>query len=402
MRILHIPQAYKTITGGGERHVEIVARLTAARGHEVHVLGSDIDAALKVPWRGWRLQGPVHEVVDGLHVHRHEFRNWTLRLIRSPFGLIHWTRKILSKRYKKEVRAAYESWVRERIETLAPDVVVTQAHLRPSVHATFKAKAALDFPVVFIPLLHMEDASTWQADMREYARSSDAIITLSHSEKEFLRDEWHVPDECIFPGLLGTAAPDTVPVEKPGDTVLVLGRLDKNKGLELAFAAMEHVWRVRPQTKLVIAGASWRRNKFIDARMKECSPEDRSRIELHVDVDEAEKARLIREARCLTFLSRSESFGFVILEAWSHGVPVVVWDVPLFQEIVGDDAGWRARPGSVKDFARCILRSFEDDDETRRRGLIGRERLAAKYGWDDVIDRYEKAYMYAISRHKYG
>ena len=400
MRILHVPQAYKTITGGGERHVETIARLSAARGHDVHVIASDIDLALRKPRKGWRLAGAAREeLVEGVHLHRSECRTRTGALLRLPVKRIRSLRKSLEKRHRREIRATFEAWVAERMRTLAPDVVVVQAHLRPSVHAAFRAVRNHPVPVVYIPLVHIEEAFTWQPDMRTYAREADACITLSDTERDFLHQEWGIPEDRIVAGHLGTDLPNEGPVEALGDHVLVLGRLDPNKRMDLVLAAMEHVWARHPSTRLVFAGATWDGNQAIKALLSTCTPELRARIDVHTDISAGEKARLVRSARCLAFASRYESFGFVILEAWSHGVPVVVWDTPLFREIVAEGTGWHARSHSPRDFGRCLDAALGDEPEARRRGRAGHERLRARYAWGDVLPRYEAAYAIAQRVH---
>lgn len=56
------------------------------------------------------------------------------------------------------------------------------------------------------------------------------------------------------------------------------------------------------------------------------------------DVSDAQLARLYQGARAMVHLSRYEGFGWPIVEAQAHRVPVLTTDGPIFHEIAGDHA----------------------------------------------------------------
>jgi glycosyltransferase involved in cell wall biosynthesis len=87
------------------------------------------------------------------------------------------------------------------------------------------------------------------------------------------------------------------------------------------------------------------------ARLVSLAP--RARAVFHDGCTDDEYTDALRTATALVTASRDEGFGIPVVEAMSHGTPVVVSDIPIFREI-GGDAALFASPNSPKDFAARI------------------------------------------------
>src|SRR5690606_8116758 len=79
------------------------------------------------------------------------------------------------------------------------------------------------------------------------------------------------------------------------------------------------------------------------------SPEDRAAIRPLGILSDRDKHAVLDRAKFLMLPSRSDSFGIVLLEAWSHGVPVIA-------------ARAGGIPGVVDDGANGLLVPFADVD----------------------------------------
>jgi glycosyltransferase involved in cell wall biosynthesis len=80
-------------------------------------------------------------------------------------------------------------------------------------------------------------------------------------------------------------------------------------------------------------------------------------------------------ALALACVSRDEGFGFTPVEALNRGTPVVVADLPVFAETLGDGA-LRVPPGDADALADALLRLERDDALRRRLVAAGREAVA--------------------------
>ncbi len=63
-----------------------------------------------------------------------------------------------------------------------------------------------------------------------------------------------------------------------------------------------------------------------------------SQLLFHNGISEEDYSRLLSSAAALVTLSQAEGYGLPVIEAMSHGTPVIVSDLPIFREVVGEAA----------------------------------------------------------------
>ena len=78
----------------------------------------------------------------------------------------------------------------------------------------------------------------------------------------------------------------------------------------------------------------------------------------HNGVTDDEYEALLARTTALVSLSRAEGYGLPLVEAMSHGTPVIASDIPIFRE-VGDDAVSYVHPDSPAEFAARGPRTLE-------------------------------------------
>lgn len=165
-------------------------------------------------------------------------------------------------------------------------------------------------------------------------------ITLSRRSADILQP--YLPNDAAFYPLDNIIdVPHDPPVDvAANDSVLVLGRLDAEKGVALAAAAARQSgWRI------VFAGEGPERPAL-----------ERAGATITGWIDKEQVWQSLAEARCLIFPSRwYETFGLVVSEAAARGVPAIVSDVSAAAERVTDGVtGWIFRSGDLKDLVRCL------------------------------------------------
>lgn len=179
----------------------------------------------------------------------------------------------------------------------------------------------------------------------------------------------------------GVAIPAT-PV-RGGRTVLVLGRLIADKGVDVVIGALAGMVTAR----LVVAGAgaerprleALARDRGVDATFLGAVPRD-------------ELPGLLAQARCLVMASRSgEGLPNTLLEAMAWGVPVLATPVAGVRDLVHDgDNGLLVPVDDVAATRSGLHRLLVDDALHARLAEAGR-RTSADYAWERVQPRLEAA-----------
>ncbi len=113
-----------------------------------------------------------------------------------------------------------------------------------------------------------------------------------------------------------------------------------------------------------------------------------------------------RNARMVVFATRCyEGFPTVLLEAMSHGLPIVCSRIGGLPEIVEEDVnGLFYEPGNLDELTARIQAFWEDAALREKLGNAGRQKLNAEYNADKLVDRiigvYEKAIGVSKGRKK--
>ena len=169
-------------------------------------------------------------------------------------------------------------------------------------------------------------------------------------------------------------------------TILSLGRLSWEKGLDRLIVAMQSV----PQARLVIAGndekSYW---PHLEEIARRCGVLDRT---VFVGpVHGAEKWRLFASSDIFVLPSYSESFGNVALEAMACGVPVVVTPGVGLASTVSAGAGLVV-DGAPEALGTALSRLLASPMERARLGSVGRRIASEQFSWDAVGTQMEKHY----------
>ncbi len=231
------------------------------------------------------------------------------------------------------------------------------------------------------------------------------LHALCDSERSAIRAYGLRKPVCVIPN--GIEVPTTSLGVRPAwehvvpagaKVLLYLGRIHPIKGL----AELLHGWGSAIRSKslpddwfLVIAGWDDRghqeelqtlaRDIGIDRRIRFVGPQ----------FDDAKKASYER-AQAFVLPSHSEGLPMAVLEAWAHGLPVLMTaqcNLPVGLE---HDAALTMEHGA-EDVARCLgeLSAMSDDDR-RSMGGRGRELAAARFAWSVVSNQMRQAYEWVL------
>jgi glycosyltransferase involved in cell wall biosynthesis len=227
---------------------------------------------------------------------------------------------------------------------------------------------------------------------------AESVVALSDSLRELaLRADPDQPVEIIPNGIdTERFAPGEPKTPGGHDTVrlICVSRLVPRKGLEVLLEAVRELSDLPVELEIVGRGeleASLRR------RIAELGLE--RRVQLAGYVPQSKLGARYRHADLFVLPSFAESFGLVLLEAMSTGLPVVATRVGGIPETVSDGVnGLLVEPGSALELTRAIRALILDPERRRRMGEKNVALVTERFGWPRIAEAYEEVYYRALTR----
>jgi glycosyltransferase involved in cell wall biosynthesis len=166
-----------------------------------------------------------------------------------------------------------------------------------------------------------------------------------------------------------------------GDYVLGVGRLDRLKRFDLLVRALEHTGE---SLRCVIAGSGPEEERLRELVRAEGLG---GRVELAGFVSDERLLELYAGCRAVFFAPFDEDYGYVTVEAFKAGKPVVTCaDAGAVLEFVGDGVnGFVCPPDDPQALAAAFDRLAASEELARTLGERGR-RTVAGIGWDAVVE----------------
>jgi glycosyltransferase involved in cell wall biosynthesis len=227
--------------------------------------------------------------------------------------------------------------------------------------------------------------------------ASTAVTTVS----TWLRDEV----AAFAPDLAGRIRVAPMPVDEalfsPGDgprgELLFVGRLDGQKGAEVALRALARLRGAAAGLPLRLVG-SGPLEPELRLLAKELGVADRLRWE-H-DLPQTELAARYRRAVALLVPGSHEGLGLVAVEGQLSGAPVIAAASGGLLDVVSDGRnGWTVRPGDPSALADAIQRVAEHPEQAASLAEAGRRSAADRFSTAAAARTYAALYAEAIEAH---
>jgi glycosyltransferase involved in cell wall biosynthesis len=171
-------------------------------------------------------------------------------------------------------------------------------------------------------------------------------------------------------------------------TVVSIGRLSHQKGLDILLDAWAEATRQMPGWTLKLYGAG---------ELEQSLKKQATELGLDDSVEWAGQTRdvvgALHGASVFVQSSRGEGFPLALLEAMACGVPCVAFDcAPGVHEIVQDGVdGLLARPGNTPELARQLVRLMQNQELRDRMGDLARENVQ-RYSPESITQRWEELF----------
>jgi glycosyltransferase involved in cell wall biosynthesis len=251
------------------------------------------------------------------------------------------------------------------------------------------ASQRLGLPFVFTPLRHERPLGWNSPAFKDLYRQSEAVIALTDAERGWLISQGARADRTHVIGLgpsndpLASADPARALVGQ-GKIVLFLGQLHRYKNFEALIEAAR-AFEGRTDVRFVFAGPDVRGH----ALAFKTAP---ANVQYLSRVDQPMRDSLLQACTLLCVPSSRESFGAVLVEAWSCGKPVIGGPAAATRELIDEGVdGWIVAP-DAKAIAAILGRVLDDDALRRRAGEAGRAKVAARFSWPAIATRHLEIY----------
>ena len=354
--------------GGGNQHVEHIARQLVARGHKATVWCADI---------------PEHDekrfVRDGVEV------------IRLP---------------PKRVLGGIDPVVSIKDLDMNFDIVHLHDTLPVLIRRSVKRARKEKIPVV--TTFHNDYIKTsvggkilkrirWALQGRRTLHASNARIALTpyyakHLKGRGVRKSIDVLPNGFEPVTEDAVRPSTLPIDAQGRPLLVfVGRLSEQKGLDVLMDAWDSLCQQgEPNARLAIAG-SGELNEWLDDRIASSTyPQSVAKLGR---VEDSEKRWLFEQAKGVLIPSRFEGLPTVLLEAMHAGAPTVMADVNDLGRLVTEpNAGLSVTPGDSNELVEAINALLEADENQLKTWSENGQEASKPYLWSNIVDDLLKVY----------
>jgi glycogen(starch) synthase len=391
VKILMVSWEYPPVVIGGlGRHVHHLSTALAAAGHEVVVLsrrptGTDPSTHPSSD----EINEHVRVVAAAQDPHEFSFGNdmmaWTLAMGHAM------VRAGLSLDFTPDVVHAHD-WL-----VAHPAIALSEFYDVPMVSTIHATEAGRHSGWVAGSLSRQVHAvESW------LVRESDSLITCSASMSDEIT-------ELFGPGLaeitvirngidaarwpFATRRPHTGPPE-----LLYVGRLEYEKGVHDAIAALPRIRRAHPGATLTIAGEGTQQDWLVEQARKH---RVRKATRFVGRLDHDELLALLHRADIAVLPSHYEPFGLAALEAAAAGTPLVTSNIGgLGEAVIDNETGLSCPPRDVARLAAAVCTALDDPPAAQRRARVARQRLTADFDWHTVADETAQVYLAAKRRER--
>jgi glycosyltransferase involved in cell wall biosynthesis len=382
MRVLMLNYEFPPIGGGGATSTSNLTRAVVRLGHDVDIV--------TMGYRG----APSREIVDGVRVHRVP----CFRLRREVCD----TREMMTYVVSGLI---YASWLARR-----RSFDVNNTHfIFPTGPIGYGLRRTAGLPYVLtargsdVPghnpnrfrLDHRVLYPTW----RSLVRDADAIAAVSNDlKRKITRLLPDVAVTVIPNGVspIGELAAPSNGVVAPADRarrILVVTRLHEFKGVQYLLRAVAD-YRL-PYEVHIVGDGPYR--GALERESAAAGLTAQTRFYGWLDRNEAELRDLFRRCGIFVFPSDREGAPAALLEAMSEGLAVVAANSAGAPEVVGD-AGLLVEPRSPNAIAAALAELAADPHRIGDYGQRARARVAERFDWSQLAERYVELYRQAVSR----
>lgn len=170
------------------------------------------------------------------------------------------------------------------------------------------------------------------------------------------------------------------PKNKNRFVFLTVSRLVPVKNIEMQIRAMQEIVKKNYNIELWIAGDGPLRENY----------KLQNNVKLLGWIDDKEELdKIYAQADCFLLTSNSEGWGMAVVDAASHGLPIIMTDVGLAGELIYDDESGLIIPvGDQKALETAMIKILEDESLRKKLGENARQAIKSLPSKEETFNLY--------------
>lgn len=291
---------------------------------------------------------------------------------------------------KWKMECFFRKKLREYFAQENPDIIVSIghffAHSIQLTHGTIPWIVESHSDMKYITYNSLEYKMTpWRRIVRwrffKAVRKSTTLVTLTQSDAE----AWQTihPSVRVIPNGLAPR-PEREISHLNSKKVIFAGRFERQKNIDALFSIWSRVYIQKPDWVLHIYGNGEEKNRYMSLDGQQ---------NIHIHPATTQIFEKYSESSFLVLTSLYESFGLVLIEAMSCGLPVIAFDCPNGpQDIITDgEDGFLIPPGNNALFAERIIYLMEHPEERLRMGRNALKK-SERYSMEQIAEQWKQLY----------
>jgi glycogen(starch) synthase len=341
----------------------------------------------------------IRQLMEGMDKRGHEVAvvsssfSTASKEIDSELGFTIWRYPFADAFKKRDLRDIKKISVQvsQLVQTFQPTLIHLNTFLTSSFYY-LRIPKSLRPPTLLTLHSGIKETQAARQLRQQIIQDVDFVVGVS---KATLQDYIHVyPDlasrsAVIYNGvnMLG-AESQPLCFEKP--VILGLGRLNYEKGFDIALQAFKIVTEKFQQAKFILAGDGEERS-MLEVQAQKLGIADQVNFIGYIKHNHVPE--LINQATMVIIPSRHEQFGIVALEAGQLARPVIASRVGGLQEIIiHQQTGLLVNPADSTELAQSIFYLLNNHDIAKRYGYAAKKRVESYFSMQQFIEKYERVY----------
>lgn len=290
-------------------------------------------------------------------------------------------------------------WLKRKLAEFRPDLI--QSMLFHANVVTALANRWLDLP--HVGGARVAQPQWWRRRMQQWATNNhmEKLVCVSHSLAQdcTTRERIRADKIVVIPNGISVPAGESNPIHQkpqfllqylPGvDTTffIFVGRLSKQKGIDLLLRRIDQLLQPLPQHHLVILGDGPLQNQ-----VRSLIDHSACGNRIHTVGWHPNPLDWIRHAQAVLVPSIYEGMPNVILEAMSVARPVVALDVEGVSELLGESPQQIAAAGNLTQFIELAIALGKNPSRGNALGQANLDRVLREHRLEDKLALYEQLY----------
>jgi glycosyltransferase involved in cell wall biosynthesis len=296
---------------------------------------------------------------------------------------------------------AMARWLVERVRSRAVEIIHSHGlWMMPNVYPGW-ARGAGEVRLVVSPRGTLSEWALnhhgarkrvfWLLLQRQALERADCFHATAESECEDVRRLGFRQPVAVLPNGI-----DVPPYEKPAPgprrRLLYLGRIHKQKGIDLLLKAWRAVAPKFPDWELIIAGPD--DGGYLGEMRRLAADLGLDRVSFPGPVFGEDKLRIYRSADLYILPTYSDNFALTVAEALAAGTPAIVSQGAPWSGLEREGAGWWVEIGVDPLVAALETALAEPPEVLRAMGARGREWMVREYSWEAIGRQMASVYRW--------